>query len=122
MERPCFCSARIAIRTAEFLYVRNFDLPSWPRIETAEPYPRIDYAKGEWIAAARAFPLNIEPSPTLEFMLDHRTARAIKPSYTRATAARPSEELYDLEADPAQLHNVGANGNLPASWPACESA
>ena len=85
MERHVFAQPARAIRTAEFLYIRNFDLPSWPRIEAAEPYPRIDYAKGEWVAAARAFPLNIEPSPTLEFMLDHRTSRAIKPFYTRAT-------------------------------------
>lgn len=108
MERHVFAQPARAIRTAEFLYIRNFDLKNWPRIETSEPYPRIDYDKGEWLAAARAFPLNIEPSPTLEYLLDHRDARAITPFFTRATGPRPQEELYDLKTDPSQLHNVAS--------------
>ena len=88
MERHVFPQPARALRTAEFLFIRNFDLKNWPRIETAEPYPRINYEKGEWVAAARAFPLNIEPSPTLEYLLDHRNARAIKPFFTRDECVR----------------------------------
>jgi arylsulfatase A-like enzyme len=106
MERHVFAQPGRALRTAEFLYIRNFDLRRWPRIETVEPYPRINYAKGEWVAGAKAFPLNIEPSPTLEYVLDHRDTPAIKPYYALATGPHPQEELYDLKADPAQLHNV----------------
>ena len=93
MERHVFPQPARAIRTAEFLYIDNFDLKSWPRIETSEPYPRIDYARGEWVAAARAFPLNIEPSPSLEFMLDHRNERAMKPSFMRHRCASPGGAL-----------------------------
>ena len=106
MERHVCAQPARALRTAEFLYIRNFELKSWPAIEAAEPLPRLDYARGEWLAEAKGFPLNLEQSPTLQFLFDHRAAPEVKPFYERATGARAEEELYDLGADPAQLHNV----------------
>jgi arylsulfatase A-like enzyme len=106
MERHVFSQPARAIRTAGFLYIRNFALASWPRIEDAEPLPRIDYARGEWVAQGKAFPLNLEQSPTLQLLLDHRDDPAVRPYYTRAAGARPAEELYDLGTDPDQVQNV----------------
>jgi uncharacterized sulfatase len=106
MERHVFSQPARAIRTARFLYIRNFALASWPAIEDAEPLPRIDYVRGEWVAQGKAFPLNLEQSPTLQFLLDHRDDPAVRPYYTRAAGARPAEELYDLETDPDQIQNV----------------
>jgi arylsulfatase A-like enzyme len=106
MERHVCAQPARALRTAEFLYIRNFELKSWPTIDGVQPLPRLDYARGEWLAEAKGFPLNLEQSPTLQFLLDQRDAPEVKPFYERATGARFEEELYDLEADPAQLRNV----------------
>lgn len=106
MERHVDPQPARAIRTAEFLYIRNFDLEKWPNIDSAAPYPKIDYKNGEWLADAKAFPLNMDQSPTLQFLLDHRNDPAVKPHYELATGSRPEEELYDVKADAAERRNI----------------
>ena len=106
MERHVFSQPARAIRTSEFLYIRNFDLDKWPTIEKATPLPRIDYEKGEWLADGKGFPLNLEQSPTLQLLLDHRDDPGLKPYYELATDPRPEEELYDVQADPAGCNNI----------------
>jgi hypothetical protein len=108
LERHVFPQPARALRTAAFLYIRNFDLKSWPAIEDADPLPRLDYTRGEWLADPKGFPLNLEQSPTLQFLFDQRNSPSVQPFYTRATAAHPREELYDLASDPAELHDVVA--------------
>ncbi len=87
-----------AIRTDEFLYVRNIDPQRWPAGDPSGPYAYGGYG-------------DIDAGPTKKFMQDHADDPKVKPLFDRAFGMRPAEELYDLENDPGQLNNVA---NAPA--------
>ena len=102
-----------AIRTHEFLYIRNFapdryaggdpsgDDPREPPLVTRNGY---DNPFGD-----------IDGSPTKYFMLKHRDQPAVRPLFELAFAQRPAEELYDLRNDPDQLHNVATDSRHTAA-------
>lgn len=102
-----------AIRTHEFLYIRNFapdrfaggdpagDDPREPPLVTRNGY---DNPFGD-----------IDGSPTKYFMLKHRDQPAVRPLFELAFAQRPAEELYDLRTDPDQLHNVATDSRHTAA-------
>ena len=89
-----------AIRTREFLYIRNFQPDRWPAGDPTaggEPfYPNRGYG-------------DIDDGPTKTCMMEHRNEPEVKPLFELACAKRPAEELYDLRKDPHQLHNVAAD-------------
>jgi len=76
-----------AVRTKDFLYIRNF-----------EP--------GRWPAGAPEEYLDIDGSPTKTVMMDRRDDPQMKRLFDLAFGKRPAEELYDLKKDPGQLKNV----------------
>lgn len=76
-----------AIRTHEFLYIRNFKPDLWPA-GTPDAFRDID------------------GSPTKTFLMQHRDEPKVKPLFDLACGKRPAEELFDLRKDPGQLHNV----------------
>lgn len=78
-----------AIRTHDFLYIRNFQPDRWPAGDP-EKYGDCD------------------ESPSKQYLLDHRDEIQVRPLVKRAFAKRPAEELYDLHADPDQLRNIAA--------------
>jgi len=82
-----------AVRTKEFLYVRNFRPDRWP---AGDPE--------KWKSVG-AFG-DCDPSPSKEFLLTHRDEPEFAQFFQRAFAKRPAEELYDLAKDPHQLVNV----------------
>jgi arylsulfatase A-like enzyme len=94
MERHCYSYPSRAIRTGEYLYIRNFDPGAW---RTGE---------GQWPSEARDFSYNIDPSPSKRYMMAHRGDAKVKGLYEKAFGRRAEEELYDLRTDPGQLHNV----------------
>lgn len=79
-----------AIRTREYLYIRNFALERWPAGDP-EKYSDVD------------------DSPTKQFILDKRDDQVLKKYFEFSFAKRPAEELYDLRKDSAQLVNVASN-------------
>ncbi len=85
-----------AIRTADFLYVRNFKPDRWP---CGDPYsdqgPRGD--------------ADPQGSGTVAWLVAHRDEPATRPLYDRLYAKRPAEELYDLKRDPDQMHNLATD-------------
>ncbi len=91
-----------ALRTHEYLYIRNYEPDRWP---AGDPplYGDVD-----------AHMLHY-PSPTKLFLLQ----RPDDPEYGRlfeiGFAKRPAEELYDLAADPHQLNNVAAESGYEAT-------
>jgi arylsulfatase A-like enzyme len=95
-----------ALRTKEYLYIRNFAPDRWPLgspkgvTDTAEP-PAQELEKNTYAA----FP-DMDASPTKAWLVAHRNEPQWKPYYDYAFAKRPLEELYDLKSDPDQLHNV----------------
>jgi len=86
-----------AIRTYEYLYIRNFKPDRWPAgdpVGGGEPYdPKRTYG-------------DIDDSPTKTYLIEHRDDPAVKRLFDLAVAKRPTEELYDLRQDPDQLNNV----------------
>jgi N-sulfoglucosamine sulfohydrolase len=76
-----------ALRTRDFLYIRNFRPDRWP---AGDPPGSAD----------------VDPSPTRDFMVRNRESREIQRYSRMAFDRRPEEELYDLRKDPAQVKNV----------------
>ncbi len=82
-----------AIRTAEYLYIRNYEPDRWP---AGDPplFGDVD-----------AHMLHY-PSLTKMYMLLHRDDPSVKPLYELAFEKRPAEELYYMPEDPYQMRNV----------------
>jgi len=86
-----------AIRTHDFLYIRNFKPDRWPAgdpVDGGEPYYR-NRSYGD-----------IDDCPSKTYMKEHRDEPHVKRLFEAAFLKRPAEELYDLKKDPDQLHNV----------------
>ncbi len=82
-----------AIRTYDFLYIRNYHPERWP---AGDPplYGDVDAHMLQY------------PCPTKLFILANKDQPAIKPFFELGFAKRPGEELYDLRNDPDQSKNV----------------
>jgi uncharacterized sulfatase len=91
-----------AVRTRDFLYIRNFEPDRWP---AGNPGPGLYYDRiyGD-----------IDPGPTKTYMLEHRDAEPVRRLFQLACARRPAEELYDLKNDPDQMANVAEAGEYAA--------
>jgi N-sulfoglucosamine sulfohydrolase len=98
-----------ALRTQDFLYIRNFKPDRWPLgapygvTETAAPS-----AKELENNTFAAFP-DMDASPTKAWLVAHRGDPQWKRQYDYAFAKRPGEELYDLRNDPDEMTNLAAD-------------
>ena len=106
MERHVYPYPSRAIRMRDFLYIRNFNPDKWPDGQSKKPAPTINFKDGSWPNFPGAFSFNIDPSPTKQFLLDHRKEADVKPFFELACGRRPNEELYELKSDPQQIRNV----------------
>jgi N-sulfoglucosamine sulfohydrolase len=82
-----------AIRTKDFLYIRNFRPARWP---AGDPE--------KWVSVGPFG--DCDASPSKDFILDHRDTAEGAKFFHIAFEKRPAEELYFLGDDPHQLHNV----------------
>jgi len=82
-----------AIRTKQFLYMRNLHPERW-----AAGDPVLYFAVGPYG--------DVDGSATKDFILAHKDEPAMKKFYELNFAKRPAEELYDLAKDPHQIVNV----------------
>jgi len=85
-----------AIRTYDFLYIRNFKPDRWPAGDpdtTGFRDPPGQYG-------------DTDGSPSKDYMIENRDDPKVKTLFELAFQKRPAEELYDLRKDPAQLQNV----------------
>jgi arylsulfatase A-like enzyme len=80
-----------AIRTRDFLYIRNYEPGRWP---SGDP-PHFG---------------DIDNGPSKEFVASHQNK-----FYELTCAKRPAEELYDLRKDPAQQLNVATQSSYAAA-------
>jgi arylsulfatase A-like enzyme len=94
-----------ALRTRDFLYIRNFAPDRWPM---GAPYTAAD-AVPNLVAVDKdtraAYP-DMDASPTKTWLVAHGRDAQWKWHYDLAFAKRPSEELYDLKHDPDQVKNL----------------
>lgn len=93
------------LRTAEFLYIRNFAPDRWPMgapFSAGETKPDMEAIERDTRAA---FP-DMDASPTRSWLIAHRADPKWRWHYDYAFAKRPAEELYDLSKDPDQVRNV----------------
>jgi arylsulfatase A-like enzyme len=86
-----------ALRTHEFLYVRNFCPDRWP---AGTPDYSAAAFPGAWLG-------DCDNGPSKTWLVEHREQDAdTRRLYDLAFGKRPAEELYDLRKDPNQLSNV----------------
>jgi uncharacterized sulfatase len=95
-----------ALRTGEFLYIRNFAPDRWPMgspgaLAGPDMPSTAELETNTFLAFA-----DMDASPTKAWLIAHREEPRWRPLYERAFAKRPAEELYDLRKDPDQMHNV----------------
>jgi uncharacterized sulfatase len=97
-----------ALRTAEFLYVRNFKPDRWPM---GDPKAAAgDAIPGEAaLNDTRAAFADIDASPTKTWLIRNRTADGLETVLKHGWEKRPEEELYILAEDPHQIRNVAAD-------------
>ena len=89
-----------AIRTADFLYIRNFKAERWP---SGTPHYEKSFFYPAWYA-------DIDNGPTKIYMYENRRKNAHHQQlFSLAFDKRSGEELYDMQKDPDQLHNVAAD-------------
>jgi N-sulfoglucosamine sulfohydrolase len=85
-----------AVRTADYLFVRNFHPDRWP---SGDPVMR--FAVGEFGDTDFSF--------TKQLILDQRATPALAPYFELLFGKRPAEELYDLRTDPDQTQNLATD-------------
>ncbi len=76
-----------AIRSGPYLYIWNLKSERWPAGDPEGFY-------------------DIDGSPSKEYLLQHRQDEANAVLFNAACGLRPSEELYDVQKDPACLTNL----------------
>jgi uncharacterized sulfatase len=86
-----------AVRTDDFLYIRNFRPERVPSADTPDRHTDND------------------PGPTKAFLAGHRDDPKFRRFHQLAYGPRPREELYDLRTDPGQLVNVAARPEYAAA-------
>lgn len=97
-----------AIRTGDFLYIRNFAPDRWP-MGTAPGFGgtgKMPDADALQTTTFGAF-ADMDASPTKSWLITHAHENSENQTwFDRAFAQRPAEELFDLSVDPDQVHNV----------------
>lgn len=83
-----------AIRTDDYLYIRNYEPNRWP---AGDPdYPAIPQGQAG----------DIDRSASKSYLMQNKDDPAVKRFYDLAIGKRPAEELYDVRKDPDQVVNL----------------
>lgn len=85
-----------AIRTREWLYVRNLRPDRWP---AGDPQ--------RWVSVGPFG--DCDAGPAKQFILDHREDPRYAKFFELSFAKRPAEELFDARVDPDDLHNLASD-------------
>src|SRR5439155_7618361 len=91
-----------AIRTKEFLYIRNFHPERWPAGD-----PQMWKAVGPFG--------DIDGGPSKEVVLRGRENQELGRFFQLACGKRPAEELYDIRKDPYELTNLADQPDYAAA-------
>lgn len=97
-----------AIRSKDFLYIRNFRPDRWPMGtgpacgQPALPVPEYEALRENTFVAFA----DMDASPTKAWIVTHGGDPGMERYFDFAFGQRPEEELYDLRKDPHHMHNV----------------
>ena len=98
-----------ALRTADFLYIRNFAPDRWPmgspKFTSKPELPSLAALEKNTFAAFG----DMDASPTKAWLVRQYADPAWQWHYDYAFGKRPAEELYDLKNDPDQTKNLATN-------------
>jgi N-sulfoglucosamine sulfohydrolase len=83
-----------AVRTREFLYIRNYQPDRWP---TGGP---------TFISSNKTFHGDVDACPTKSFMVKEENQKKFAKEYQLCFGKRPAEELYKITEDPGQINNL----------------
>jgi uncharacterized sulfatase len=98
-----------ALRTTEYLYIRNFKPDRWP-MGSPKAVTDTDAPAAKAIAGNTQIAFaDMDASPTKAWLIAHRNEPQWHSYYQYAFGKRPAEELYDLRSDPDQMKNVAAD-------------
>jgi len=98
-----------ALRTKEFLYIRNFAPDRWP-MGSPKFTARADLPPFEQIEKSTYTVFaDMDASPTKAWVVHHFDDPRYRWIYELAFGRRPGEELYDLAKDPYQVKNVAGD-------------
>lgn len=89
-----------AIRTKDFLYIRNFKPDCWPAGAPAAKYKDAYY--------------DIDGGPTKNEMLENKDAPEVQKLFELSMGKRPADELYDVRKDPFEIENLAGNPEYAA--------
>ncbi|HEX5790423.1 MAG TPA: sulfatase/phosphatase domain-containing protein, partial [Luteolibacter sp.] len=92
-----------ALRTAQYLYIRNFESDRWPMGD-----PREIKADGSLGPEDGAY-YDMDMGETRTFMLSRRNDPSVARFFQLAVAKRPADELFDIIKDPGCLNNLATN-------------
>ena len=95
-----------ALRTKDFLYIRNFAPDRWPmgspKFTNTSDMPSIEALEKNTFAAFA----DMDASPTKAWLVHQFGEEDWEWHYNYAFGKRPGEELYDLRKDPEQMVNL----------------
>ncbi|MDA7921872.1 sulfatase [Verrucomicrobiales bacterium] len=90
-----------ALRTDDFLYIRNYETERWPN---GTPLWEKAAIPGTWYG-------DTDNGPTKTYIVENKDKDEVhRMSYDLCFSKRPAEELYDLTNDPEQLVNLASDG------------
>jgi len=91
-----------AVRTRDYLYIRNFRPDRWPAGD-----PEVYFAVGPFG--------DCDDGPAKQVILGRREDPAVRRSFELCFGKRPAVELYDLKKDPDQMRNVAGEASYAAA-------
>lgn len=93
-----------AIRTKDFLYIKNHKPERWPAGNPDREYCARNIPFGE-----------VDTSPTKTLIMKGKNDPKIKRFYDLAFNKKPADELYSIKSDPGQIINLAKNPNFKSA-------
>lgn len=89
---------RRVIHTKDYVYIRNYEPDRWP---VGGPDFESSHQQGTFG--------DVDAGPSKTYMMVHQADPSVRDLFAKGFGKLPAEELYAIDVDPAQMHNLAAN-------------